>query len=56
MILNEKVVNCKVVDLAKYYNFLCWQCLHWKVIEERIEKRLASWKGKLLSLGGCLVD
>ena len=27
----------------------------WKVIEERIEKRLASWKGKMLFLGGRLV-
>jgi hypothetical protein len=21
MILNEKIINCKVVDLVKYYNF-----------------------------------
>jgi hypothetical protein len=27
----------------------------WKVIKGRIEKRLASWIGKLLSLGGFLV-
>ena len=27
----------------------------WKVIEERIEKRSASWKGKMLFLGGRLV-
>jgi len=27
----------------------------WKAIEERIEKRLSGWKGKLLSVGGRLV-
>jgi hypothetical protein len=27
----------------------------WKQVEERIQKRLSSWKGKLLSLGGRLV-
>ena len=27
----------------------------WKVVEERLQIRLASWKGKLLSLGGRLV-
>ena len=27
----------------------------WKHVEERLQKRLASWKGKLLSLGGRLV-
>jgi len=27
----------------------------WKVIEDRIEKKLSSWKGKLLSAGGRLV-
>jgi hypothetical protein len=27
----------------------------WKIIEEMIEKRLCSWKEKLLSLGGRLV-
>jgi hypothetical protein len=27
----------------------------WKVIEERIKKRLASWKGEVLYLGGHLV-
>jgi hypothetical protein len=27
----------------------------WKMIEERIEKRLCSWKGKFLSVGGRLV-
>jgi hypothetical protein len=24
----------------------------WKLIEERLQKRLSSWEGKLLSLGG----
>jgi hypothetical protein len=24
----------------------------WKVIEDRIEKRLSGWKGKMLSVGG----
>ncbi len=28
---------------------------HWKVTEERIEKKLSSWKGKHLSVGGRLV-
>ena len=27
----------------------------WKHVEDRIQKRLSSWKGKLLSLGGRLV-
>jgi hypothetical protein len=27
----------------------------WKLVEERLQKRLNSWKGKLLSLGGRLV-
>ena len=27
----------------------------WKHVEERLQKRLSSWKGKLLSLGGRLV-
>jgi hypothetical protein len=27
----------------------------WKIVEERLQKRLTSWKGKLLSLGGRLV-
>jgi len=27
----------------------------WKTIENRIKKRLSSWKGKLLLVGGCLV-
>ena len=27
----------------------------WKHVEERLEKRLSSWKGKLLSVGGRLV-
>ena len=27
----------------------------WKLVEERLEKRLSSWKGKLLSVGGRLV-
>jgi hypothetical protein len=26
----------------------------WKIIEQRIEKKLSSWKGKHLSVGGCL--
>jgi hypothetical protein len=27
----------------------------WKTIEDRIEKRLSGWKGKMLSVGGRLV-
>jgi hypothetical protein len=27
----------------------------WKVIEDRIEKRLSGWKGKMLTVGGRLV-
>jgi hypothetical protein len=27
----------------------------WKMIKERIEKKLSSWKGKYLSVGGRLV-
>jgi hypothetical protein len=27
----------------------------WKIVEERLQKRLSSWKGKLLSLGGRLI-
>jgi hypothetical protein len=27
----------------------------WKLVEKRLQKRLSSWKGKLLSLGGRLV-
>jgi hypothetical protein len=27
----------------------------WKLVEERLQKRLSSWKGKLLSLGGRLI-
>jgi hypothetical protein len=27
----------------------------WQVIENRIEKKLSGWKGKLLSVGGRLV-
>jgi hypothetical protein len=27
----------------------------WKMIEQRIEKKLSSWKGKYLSVGGRLV-
>ena len=29
--------------------------IEWKLVEERLEKRLSSWKGKLLSVGGRLV-
>jgi hypothetical protein len=29
--------------------------VEWKQVEERLQKRLSSWKGKLLSLGGRLV-
>jgi hypothetical protein len=28
----------------------------WKLAEERLQRRLSSWKGKLLSLGGRLID
>jgi hypothetical protein len=28
----------------------------WKLVEERIEKRLSSWKGKYLLVGGRLVS
>jgi hypothetical protein len=27
----------------------------WKVIEDRMEKRLSGWKGKMLTVGGLLV-
>jgi hypothetical protein len=27
----------------------------WKLVEERLQKCLSSWKGKLLSLGGRLI-
>jgi hypothetical protein len=27
----------------------------WKLVEERLQKRLSSWKEKLISLGGRLV-
>jgi mannosylglycoprotein endo-beta-mannosidase len=27
----------------------------WKIVEERLQKRLSSWKGKLMSLGGRLI-
>jgi hypothetical protein len=27
----------------------------WKMVEDRLEKRLSSWKGKYLSVGGRLV-
>jgi hypothetical protein len=27
----------------------------WQMIEKRFEKRLSGWKGKMLSVGGCLV-
>jgi glycopeptide antibiotics resistance protein len=27
----------------------------WKIIEQRIEKKLSSWKGKHLFVGGCFV-
>ena len=29
--------------------------LEWRHVEERLQARLSSWKGKLLSLGGRLV-
>jgi hypothetical protein len=29
--------------------------VEWKLVEERLQKRLSSWKGKMLSLGGRLV-
>jgi hypothetical protein len=29
--------------------------VEWKLVEERLQKRLSSWKGKLLSLGGRLI-
>jgi len=28
----------------------------WKEIKNRIEKRLSGWKGKMLTVGGCLVN
>jgi hypothetical protein len=38
--------------------FLCMVPLsiiaEWKLVEERHQKRLSSWKGKLLSIGGRL--
>jgi hypothetical protein len=27
----------------------------WKIIEQRIEKKLSRWKGKHLFVGGCLI-
>jgi hypothetical protein len=27
----------------------------WKLVEERLQKHLSSWKGKILSLGGRLI-
>jgi hypothetical protein len=28
---------------------------NWKIIEEKFEKKLSCWKGKILLYGGCLV-
>jgi hypothetical protein len=40
------------------WGFLCTKKISnsdWKMIEQRIEKKLSSWKGKLLLVGGRLV-
>ena len=29
--------------------------IDWKVVEDKIERKLSSWKGKLMSVGGRLV-
>jgi hypothetical protein len=42
----------------RYLGFLCTKKISnsdWKMIEQRIEKKLSSWKGKLLLVGGRLV-
>jgi hypothetical protein len=41
------------LDISIHYRRLT--NAEWKHVEERLQKRLASWKGKLLSFGGRLV-
>jgi hypothetical protein len=43
----------RYLGIPIYYRRLT--IVEWKLVEERLQKRLSSWKGKLLSLGGRLV-
>jgi uncharacterized protein YpuA (DUF1002 family) len=43
----------KYLGIAMHYRKLTNK--DWKMVEERIEKMLSSWKGKYLSVGGRLV-
>jgi hypothetical protein len=56
----EELFGCKKGSYPfKYFGILMhYRRLNnkdWEMIEERIEKKLSSWKGKYLSVGGCLV-
>jgi len=60
--------SCSSLDLPKQNNLLLWKLIfnpvncsnkltntEWKCIEDRFEKKLSYWKGKLMSYGGWLI-
>jgi hypothetical protein len=56
----SNIFDCKLCSFPVKYlgipiHFRKLSNKDWKVIEERIEKKLSSWKGKHLSIGGRLV-
>ncbi|WVZ58599.1 hypothetical protein U9M48_008856 [Paspalum notatum var. saurae] len=56
---HKKLFDCKNGDFPLKYlglpiHFKKLRNSDWKIIEERVEKRIASWKGKHLSIGGRL--
>jgi hypothetical protein len=56
----EQLFGCKKVSYSFRYLGIPMHCRRlnnkdWKMIEDRIEKRLSSWKGKYLSVEGRLV-
>jgi hypothetical protein len=60
MMSNSNIFGCKFGSLPVKYLGIPMHVRKlnnrdWKMIEKRIEKKLSSWKGKHLSVGGRLV-